>query len=67
MQNSECVKELLKLGCKEEECDPSVIKDFDFSKIVNIKSDLLDCFVRERAQEDLTEKLKYPTKENEKD
>ena len=49
MKNSECIVKLLKFFYKEEETDPSTIKDLDFSAIMKIKSDFLEYFVRVRV------------------
>ena len=65
MKNSECVQEFLKLGSNDEESD-LVIKYLDFSTMVKMKSDLLECFVRVRVQEDLAQKWRSPAKGNEK-
>ena len=64
MKNSECTKYLLKLCCKEKETNTSTIKDLDFSSIKKITSDMLECFLRVRVEEDLTDKWKFPAKGN---
>ena len=64
LTNDKCVEELLKVGGYTPSSDPCQIKDMDLDLICQIKSSVLECFVRVRSQKDLTQKWKCPAKGN---